>query len=428
MDKDEFESKLKLVRRQKEQVEQELEASSEKWRTERRRLNAEIDKLENALAEAKQSPRRAGAAAKPSGIDPVEVAKMQAAADEKLKNATKEWEAERDRLKTQISRLERAVAEAIERSSNPLRATQSARADLEDRIVRITAEKAEVERSYIRDKAAWDEERAKLTSDLAKLKRTAKVIGHTVPEVQEKPQEGPKEDPRVKELEKRLQELMQKWETERRQLNDHAGQLQQAYVEAKAKIENYEAAASSSQHYEAKLQEANRQRESLERDLQKARDDWAADRKRLSAEIERFEKQLLRTSDTRDKVSNEIVEQLRKQYEERLQEAIQQKTQLASQLQSASTLLESERARLSVEISKSKKAGTSGSGGSDGGVNQEAINAEVARVDGMIQEIARLIDDPATELSTIIRKNVEKAELDAYLKGILFSLGKGRGL
>ena len=46
----------------------------------------------------------------------------------------------------------------------------------------------------------------------------------------------------------------------------------------------------------------------------------------------------------------------------------------------------------------------------------------------MITGIARLIDDPETELSTVIRKNVERAELDAYLKGILFSLGRGRGI
>jgi len=46
----------------------------------------------------------------------------------------------------------------------------------------------------------------------------------------------------------------------------------------------------------------------------------------------------------------------------------------------------------------------------------------------MIAGIARLIDDPETELSTVIRKNVERAELDAYLKGILFSLGRGSGL
>ena len=45
----------------------------------------------------------------------------------------------------------------------------------------------------------------------------------------------------------------------------------------------------------------------------------------------------------------------------------------------------------------------------------------------VIGAIVHLIDNPETELSTVIRKNVERAELDAYLKGILFSLGRGKG-
>jgi len=79
-----------------------------------------------------------------------------------------------------------------------------------------------------------------------------------------------------------------------------------------------------------------------------------------------------------------------------------------------------------LTIAKAKKGG--GEKGEAGGVNQETIAAEVERVEQMIRQIVALIDDPATELSTVIRKNVEKAELDAYLKGILFSLGKSTGL
>jgi hypothetical protein len=54
--------------------------------------------------------------------------------------------------------------------------------------------------------------------------------------------------------------------------------------------------------------------------------------------------------------------------------------------------------------------------------NTEALTAEMQRVEGLIQEISALIDDPATELSTVIRKNVERAELESYLKGIQFAL------
>ena len=54
--------------------------------------------------------------------------------------------------------------------------------------------------------------------------------------------------------------------------------------------------------------------------------------------------------------------------------------------------------------------------------DNEALTAEMERVQRLIQEISALIEDPATELSTVIRKNVERAELEAYLKGIRFAL------
>jgi hypothetical protein len=56
-------------------------------------------------------------------------------------------------------------------------------------------------------------------------------------------------------------------------------------------------------------------------------------------------------------------------------------------------------------------------------LKQSAFDAEVARIEGLLNEIVAAIEDPNSELSTIIRKNVEK-ELDSYLKGILFAAGK----
>jgi hypothetical protein len=53
-------------------------------------------------------------------------------------------------------------------------------------------------------------------------------------------------------------------------------------------------------------------------------------------------------------------------------------------------------------------------------LNVEAIEAEVARVETLIQEISRVVDNQETELSVIIRKNVERAELESYLKGLRF--------
>ncbi|HET9216339.1 MAG TPA: hypothetical protein VFR18_05135, partial [Terriglobia bacterium] len=120
-------------------------------------------------------------------------------------------------------------------------------------------------------------------------------------------------------------------------------------------------------------------------------------------------------------VNAEIVEQLQRQYEDRMQEMIQEKTQLSDELRKATAMLDQERQKLA-------KAGSANHTSRKDGMDTPLIDSEVERIQEMIAGIARVIDDPETELSTVIRKNVERAELDAYLKGILFSLGRGKSL
>jgi hypothetical protein len=104
-----------------------------------------------------------------------------------------------------------------------------------------------------------------------------------------------------------------------------------------------------------------------------------------------------------------------------MQEMIHEKTQLSDELRNVTSALEEERMKLATSNGKNANSGNDG-------INTPVVDAEVERIQEMIAGIARLIDDPETELSTVIRKNVERAELDAYLKGILFSLGRGGGL
>jgi hypothetical protein len=431
----EFENKLRQVKRQKEQAEGELESASERWRAEKRRMNSEIDRLEAALVDAKAAAarKRAGSEADQSsqGIDPSALLKLQEAADEKLKNAAANWEAERAQLKSQINRLEGAVADAIARASNPIRTTQSVKEQFEVELSRVAKEKTELEQAFLRAKTEWEQEKLKMTGEAVKLRRAAQIMGRPVPK-----EEAPEANPKVRDLENQLQESLARWgtereqlvmqihkleqsarhwDTERRQLNDHAGQLQQAYVQAQAQIQAFEIASRSSKTSESAIEQFRREKEALQKEFQEARNAWDSERRELNGQIERLNSQIQRMSESSHSVSDEIVEQLRTQYEQKLQEAIQQKIQLAQQLQSASSLLEAERTRLSAAHSSGKQ-----------GFNEEAIKAEVARVEASINEIVAIIDNQETELATIIRKNVEKAELDAYLRGILFVLGRSK--
>ena len=260
---------------------------------------------------------------------------------------------------------EAAVAEAIARASNPLRATQSLKEQFEVELNRVAKEKTELEQAYLRAKTEWEQEKLKMAGEMVKLRRAAQIMGRPIPK-----EDTPEVNPKVRDLENQLHESLNKWntertelvaeihklqesarlwDTERRQLNDHAGQLQQAFMQAQAALQTHEVAfIVETAPADDKVQELKADNEQLQHQLEEAKSAWDAERCR-------FEQQLHRMSDTRDRVSNEVVDQLRKQYEEKLQEAISHKTQLAQQLQTASTMLETERARLQRRADRSRR-------------------------------------------------------------------------
>jgi len=461
---------------------------SERWRSERRRLNSEIDKLEAELADAKSMASRKHAADKSPGADPLATARVQEAAEEKIKRAAEEFEAEKAKLNSKINRLEGALAEAIARSSNPLRMTQSVKEQFEVELNRVAKEKTDIEQAFLRAKTEWEQEKLKMTGEAVKLRRAAQIMGRPIPK-----DDVADTNPKVRDLESQLQENLAQWnrerekltlqiqklndasrawDAERRTLHDHAAQLQEAFVKAEAKIQSLEVAArkpspaieqvdelrnenkelqaeldktqdaldaersqfeskiAELEHHikqlmrdletsgntaetQAELNTLRRENDTMQRQLKQTQQAWDEQKQHLESEAAQLKEQLKRLSQTSERASNGVVEQLRSQYEERLQEAIREKIQLARELQNASTLLESERSRLA---NAQKDGGT--------GLDRTAIDKEVARIESQLNEIVAIIEDPSSELSTVIRKNVEKAELDSYLRGILFALGR----
>jgi chromosome segregation ATPase len=525
-----FESKLREARRQKSQLEEEMELSEEKWRNERRRLNSEIDRLESALGDAREARRKAAPAKTTKGLDSEEAAQLQAAAEEKLQKASQTWEAEKTKLKAEISRLQSGIAEMLERSNNPLRSAQHEKDTLETQLRDALKAKRQAEDALLAAKNEWDQEKLDLVADSVKSRRGVAA-----------PKAVPKDD-RVEQLERQLDEAIR---TRDNQLRDAASskekleqeleksrhaiaslksgetdtvsrlkvELEEARAElklAKQKADEIKAAADKERAaLEKQLKEAVRTQEKLEAELakpkpaqqaagggagasaqelekaQKAIESLKASQAetmtRFKEELEQaraelklahrradevktaadkehaeLEKQLKNASKgTSDKspqsadlaklkvelqearklnedlerrlaeagepVNSDVVAQLRRQYDERLQDMIREKTQLSQELRDVTSLLEAERVRFA-------NGGDGKEGGSGETMEADKINAEVSRVQEMIADIASLIDNPETELSTVIRKNVERAELDAYLKGILFSLGRGKAL
>ena len=52
------------------------------------------------------------------------------------------------------------------------------------------------------------------------------------------------------------------------------------------------------------------------------------------------------------------------------------------------------------------------------------LAGEIKRVEGMLKDLSKKLDDPEIELSAMMRLTVSRNELIAYLRGIRYALGE----
>jgi hypothetical protein len=122
--------------------------------------------------------------------------------------------------------------------------------------------------------------------------------------------------------------------------------------------------------------------------------EWGAERTRLNNEINRLTQTATQWETERARLTTEL---------ERLA-----RVQAATQAEAEKAFAAAKAATVSVAKLSTSDAAT--------------ITKEMERIDGLVKEVTALIEDPTTELSTVIRKNVERAELESYLKGLRFAL------
>jgi hypothetical protein len=123
--------------------------------------------------------------------------------------------------------------------------------------------------------------------------------------------------------------------------------------------------------------------------------EWDAERSRLNSEVDRLTQAAAEWEMERTRLTAEL-EKLA-----RVQAATQKEAEKAFAAARAATV--------------SNKPGSANT-------DHEVIIKEIERVGGLVEQVSALIDDPATELAAVIRKNVERAELESYLKGLRFAL------
>jgi transcription initiation factor IIF auxiliary subunit len=133
----------------------------------------------------------------------------------------------------------------------------------------------------------------------------------------------------------------------------------------------------------------------------------------LRSEFQKERERLGFESETeREKFNKEI-----NQHTSTVAELQTEKSKLVAELQSVKDASVAEVKRVKSEAEAAVAAAVSSA------IPQHSADDEITRVEAKLAAVIQLVEDPATELSVVIRKNVEKLELEAYLKGLRFASG-----
>ena len=205
--------------------------------------------------------------------------------------------------------------------------------------------------------------------------------------------QGPRATERVVEALATLAALLDRAINEVKTLDsDFQERLLQAVHETEVSLQSQAA-----HHVDAAVEETRSKLETqVKTKIEEMAREWEVERTRLNNEITRLTQAAAQWETERTRLTTELEDLARVQ---------------------AATQAEAEKA-----FAAAKAAAVSISKPGASSADQDAIMKEMEQVDLLIKQITALIEDPSTELAAVIRKNVERAELESYLKGLRFVL------
>jgi chromosome segregation ATPase len=301
-----------------------------------------------------------------------QIERLERAVEEKSEEPSKSWANERAALETEVSRLQHAVGELIERSNNPIRATMSVREDLQVKLNAAIHAKERAVSESLHAKTAWETEKARMNAEVEQLRLMVQGKFPRSKFVADSRSKESKES-KEKELEGRIAALQKELDQERAAVKVQIQKLERQVVTESRQVKELEGRIASLQ------KELDLERAPAKHQIQRPENQVAEPRqvKELEGRIASLQKEL-----------------------------DQERASAKHQIQ-----------RPEHQVSEPRQVSESRGG----------VETEMNRVQEQIAEITKKINDPATELSTVIRKNVELETLNAYLRGMQFSLGNGKG-
>ncbi len=180
--------------------------------------------------------------------------------------------------------------------------------------------------------------------------------------------------------------------------------------------------------FEAQMRELRRQKNNAEEELDNATERWRIERRKLKAEIDQLEQKVGRGGGTgeadwqaeRERLASEVArlennlaehilrtDELRREYEARIEGLVHQVDRLKHEAEAASIVAATE-----VRLMPA--------------ADNTSLDAEMQRVEEAIRAIESLMEDPDTTASMLARKNTERAENEAYLRGLSFQVARSK--
>ena len=340
-----FEVKLREARRQKDEIEDELENSREQWRTERRRLTAEIEDLEVEVELANESSNHRASedlqAQLRFQLDEAVLAKKQS--EQESVEAQARWETERARLKKQVDSLQAAALEAMEQTHNPARFALAVREQVESRL-------KEARKDW---EHQWQGERQRFNAEIEHLKKIGNVDEKKdaarrvlLEKLGKVPSAGTTKS--SEDWQKEFTAGKAKWDTERTELTRQVQQLQRQVQQNRDEIRQ-NAFQELRGQYEPRLEAYEVERKRLREDLESLNAQLADERQRLNARIDHLE---LSIPEAQEAVRTQMAAELQADFDSKMEEINRSRLRNDRRAQDAAEESEAALRRANKEISR----------------------------------------------------------------------------
>lgn len=348
-----YEARLKEARRHKESLEEELEASRDQWRSERRRLTGEIEELE---AELERSHEASGLSADENLQAQIrfqldEALSMKQQLEQELIAAQARWEIEKKRLRDQIDSLHGAALQAMEQTNNPARLALAVREQVDSRL----------KDAKIDWQLQWEAERRRLQAEIERLKKMGGVDDKDIARrmVLQKLGKLPGDGKTAYEQQREMDEAKARWDQERDELKIRLQQLERQVHHNKDVIRQ-EVFQELRSQYEPKIEAYEHERKRLRDDLEAANAQLVGERQRLLARIDHLEQSI---PEGQEAVRAQVTAELRADFDRKLEEVKRIKVrserrdkEITEEVQAALRRATKEVVRLQSEVKEAREA------------------------------------------------------------------------